>query len=555
MRGIRKIFTAAGVILLVLILFLGIVIWQHEFIIRELLSYRISQVINNQPNSLYQYSFERLNINVWKGNFELDNFTIQPRLQKLDSLKITGGANKTIIHGRIDRFLVSNLRVFKFIRSGKLQIDSIQLKNAEVILYADQESKSQKDTASSIVIDIFNTGLKEVRVLNMSLNNFRFSLNKVSPDTMHTLTLERVDIEVKEFYTDPSILTREKGYDIAWLNFSVKGLQTMAVNNYQIKTGAIYFDSGKNLLGIDTLSMVPSAGKMKTDDYFFLETRGIRIYNLDYKELIRRGRIKLGKLLIIEPFFKFNKPPPKMKKDKLRLLPAATFRKIPFPLSVDTILVRNGRFVFFKEGFKEPKINLTATRLNLDAFHFTTYPKGPGRNAVFNVSGTTRFMDEAPLKIKFAFPLERPCDPFTSEGHMGGLDARTLNRIIKNTIGVKIISGKIHSMDFDFSANDTLSRGKLRLAYTGMKIKVLKLDKDDFTQSEEKNFLSFTANLAVNTNNDPAKSSFHEGTIYRVRNPRKTFLDYSLESVITGVLTSLVPRSKSVMINKQNKTK
>jgi hypothetical protein len=306
------------------------------------------------------------------------------------------------------------------------------------------------------------------------------------------------------------------------------------------------------IIGIE---MNPDPDKIQSENYLHLKKSDLLLSGWDYKALLTNKEVRINRFEITGPEFSFVKPFEKIKKIVTRVLPATTFRSIPLLLSIDTLQIRTGVFEYIKHEYQEPKIHLLATHISLDGLYFCTDPEKMDKPKTFYITGSTRFMDAAPLELRFRFPLDSQNNPFHIQGKMRELEATNLNKIIKNVTFVMVKSGYIQSMNFQINANDTLATGNLKMDYTNMKLQAVKVNEDDFTQTQNRGFMTWVLNTVIKSKNDPAKNSYSEGVIQVSRDTTRTFLDYNLECLMAGLLTCMVPESKTFLGNQKKSKK
>jgi hypothetical protein len=222
-------------------------------------------------------------------------------------------------------------------------------------------------------------------------------------------------------------------------------------------------------------------------------------------------------------------------------------------LFIDTIEIRNGLFDYLKHGYNEPLVKLDVLNLNVDGLNFSSDPELMSEDKTFYVTGSGLFLNEAPLLLKFRFPITDPYNTFYIDAEMDTINAESLNQIVKNSKQFIIKSGTINRMTFNINGNDTLAHGGLHIDYENLKLQAIKVDENDFSKVKRKGFSTFIMNTLAKTKNDPAKSSFKDGVIYLVRNDNWTFLDYSLDAMMTGILTSMVPETKGMIVPKEER--
>ncbi len=138
-----------------------------------------------------------------------------------------------------------------------------------------------------------------------------------------------------------------------------------------------------------------------------------------------------------------------------------------------------------------------------------------------------------PLKGNFKFLLDSKNGDFFANGHTGSFDALKMNQVSIPMALIKINSGKINSIDFHLQGNNTSARGKFLMNYDGMKVDVLKRDKDT-KKIKKRGLLSLAANMVVNNNNSGSSVTPEYG-----RDIYKSFFNLVWKTIFTGMKQTL----------------
>ncbi len=138
--------------------------------------------------------------------------------------------------------------------------------------------------------------------------------------------------------------------------------------------------------------------------------------------------------------------------------------------------------------------------------------------------------------------LNDPENSFTVNGTLRDFDAETLNPFLEKAAFIYVTSGHINYMNFSFSADNTMSRGNLTMAYNGLDIAVKNKHTDDTTAMKEK-LLSVIVNMEVINSNPMPGEKMRLGTIEYKRDPQKFLFGYCARSIMSGIKSSLVRAS------------
>jgi hypothetical protein len=137
------------------------------------------------------------------------------------------------------------------------------------------------------------------------------------------------------------------------------------------------------------------------------------------------------------------------------------------------------------------------------------------------------------LKARFAFPLN-PRNLYYAEGTLDNLDLTQLNPTLENLAKVRIASGTMNSMHFNFDYSDDVSNGSVMMLYENLKMMALK----EKEQVEEKHGLkSFILNVLFARKNkkDEVRTAKRDGTINFERDKKRSIFNYWWKSLATGI--------------------
>ena len=209
------------------------------------------------------------------------------------------------------------------------------------------------------------------------------------------------------------------------------------------------------------------------------------------------------------------------------VLPVRSLRQLPYRLQIDSVRISQS-FVSYEE-FPE-KGNATGKIFfnNLEA-------------SIHNVSNdsmqdahmkiTSRFMNAGDLRASFMFPLTAK-KPYTVNGSLTKFSMPEINSILVPVGNVKVESGMMNEMKFQFRYNDYKSEGELEVNYTDLK--VLSLRKDQ--QKSTNKFISFLLQAFVKKDvNKRDAMDKRIGEIQWERDTQKGILNYWWKSVLSGV--------------------
>jgi hypothetical protein len=148
-------------------------------------------------------------------------------------------------------------------------------------------------------------------------------------------------------------------------------------------------------------------------------------------------------------------------------------------------------------------------------------------------------MDTARITLRFKGRIFDSQSTFSLQGSLSGMEVGALNPILENNAFIFVESGKIDEMNFSLTANNTKATGSINLLYHDLNIKVKNRETDEITGLKEQ-LISFFANMVVINENPKPGKEVRVGIIDFERDPEKFIFNYWVQSILTGVKSTLL---------------
>jgi hypothetical protein len=147
-------------------------------------------------------------------------------------------------------------------------------------------------------------------------------------------------------------------------------------------------------------------------------------------------------------------------------------------------------------------------------------------------------MGKGKINILFKGRIFDNQNTFLLNGTLSDLEVHELNPILEKNAFIYITSGKIDTLNFSFTANNTKSTGKMIMLYNGLDIAVKNKQTDDTIAIREK-IISLIANRQVMDSNPIPGEDVREGIIDYERDPERFLFSYCFNSILSGIKSSL----------------
>jgi hypothetical protein len=149
-------------------------------------------------------------------------------------------------------------------------------------------------------------------------------------------------------------------------------------------------------------------------------------------------------------------------------------------------------------------------------------------------------MNKALIKATFLLPIKKDLQ-YHAEGSVGGMSFFPLNPTLENLAFIRVESGKLNSMHFNFDYNDRSSNGKLTINYEDLKITGLKKEKSG-GDNDLKTFLINT--VIKNDKNQDMPPEKRTGAISFERDRKRQIFNFWWKSLFSGITASVLNAEK-----------
>jgi len=443
------------------------------------------------------------------------------RLLDAEKLTLNGINTNEIVKNKnivVDTILCNHITLYE------LPVDN--LKTASVKPSIDNDS-----TGFSNVYGVYMKHLHFPKVTFVPFSKSNYSVGNISI----TVNDVRAD-EVRKLETHPMNFTKEA--EVAVDRFSLQSKD----GKYNYHLNNMWINSLQKKLKISSLTVVPFASEKVFADKFHFQTdryevklSGILLKNIDMNSLLDK-RLEASELIINNANGKISRDlhKPLEKTSNVGNYLSQLLLKLDQPIHISKATVNNAFIQYRENEVVSDSIGVVIfSNSTFDISNITNIPSAIQKNNELNLSFDTKVFGSIPLQGNFKFILNSNNGNFIVNGHTPGFDLTMLNRISVPMALIKINSGKINSIDFHFTGNNTSAKGKFIMKYEDLKVDVLKRDKN--TKAVKKRGLaSLAANLVVQ-NKNPGSSGLRIMNPEFQRNIYKSFFNLVWKTIFTGM--------------------
>jgi hypothetical protein len=343
--------------------------------------------------------------------------------------------------------------------------------------------------------------------------------------------------------------------------FNITSLNTDSVNielpkeYYALSMKEMRLNFAHGVLDIDTIRILPRLGKIaygrkmkKEADRIegiipYLNMYGLTLYKEDSVAVhVKKMTIQLFLKVFRDKRLPFKNP--------YRPLPAEAIEMIPIGMNIDSLIV-NKSYVEYEEFAEEAD---SSGRIFFDDLYasITNIHNIKGKsNEKIDLKATCLLFGQGKLKVHADVPLDKT-KRARVKGTLQDFDFDKMNSILEPQARIRVESGRLHNMNFEFGYNNEYSSGILQMRYNNLKMTSFRTDEkidkkikkrkrrkdaEEATEDVEKAPVkTFVLNAFILKSN-PDKQAIEErsGEISFHRDKRRSMFNYWAKSMLSGL--------------------
>ena len=482
-----------------------------------------------------------------KVQYSLLEISLLSRSATLSDLKWTGTKNgDTSQIGSAAELYVGGLDLISYFFGDKqVELKKIEVKGLSLKNYA-----PENDTSSGKAFkpsDLLGDQLQAVRIKSLSVRNSE--IQWFNQEGTKLAKVHGIDLSIREISLDSASAAKNNGW------FSTESMQMQAEGTmllmgkklHKLKTGKIRISSETAAIEIDSVAIVPLYAKNELAKFYGYQTNWISagisrivLSDFDLDRLIYHSELTASRADIEGFDYKaFREKAYAYHPDRQTVLPHLAFQDLVMPVSIDTLIAKNARFLY-EEHVPPANQNGEVFFSNVDIYisNFSnTTEKGIKMHATADLFG------KAKLTADFSFPMDQPSGIHYVKGNLAPVDLQLFNQAFEPLAFFYIKSGQLKQLDFNFQADSKSSIGDILFQYENLKIKLL--DKENLEKSGFlKDIGSFLANKVVlhtsNTANGLEEKEDKAKEISFERDTRKSIFNYWWKSLFSGMKNTVM---------------
>lgn len=508
----------------------------HHLIVTEL----NNQVIAT-TDSAYTLKIKHLETNLFLMSVILSDLELQPA----DTVSF----EKPRYYLSSDKVTLSRFSLWNLLRKNNFELQQLRIENPVFKIFQGSQSKI-KNTDSLQTFSLYKVIeplFQQLSINTIVIDNADVSIINATSNKEVVFKSNRNNIYIKAFRIDKESENSGRNFqaDSFMVNFQNISYQ-LANGLYTIEGSAIHASYTDSLLTIDNARVIPNYTKSDFDeaagyqtDRLSISSTKIGLYGFHLKSFIEANYLIADKLTVDEMNLHVYRDKNIPRKEKPIKSIQFQIKSIPFFVAINEMNLVNSRITYeeMAEGKKQAgKIIFSHVNASLSGITNDSMPLSQNSKLYVHVTG--KFMETGSVDVSYVFPMNTNETVFACRGKITGLQLPDINQMLEPNANIKIESGKVDLLSFDFNANEQHATGQLIFTYHDLSVKIQNKTKHGFAFKED--MFSFLANTFVIKKDNPSgKHDVRKGRIVYERNPNRFIFNYTWKALLSGIKPSI----------------
>ncbi len=444
------------------------------------------------------------------------------------------------------------------ISPGKTQISNASISTSDItIMKPKGEVLGVKDGRVEVEIsDILfakNNGVPEWRV----------RLDRLSLDNPNTFTFKNnSSLSIKQASAGNVILGSDYVNNFGRLLKNNVSAWLRTTNGHYIDSNTTlnwynaHYDYVAHTLKLDSFYYRPTpsldsfiASHPFQDDYKTFKTGAITFHGFDVDQYEKDSALVARSIDIENPLITIyrDKAPPFLS-GIIKPLPVDMFKKIAFPIQIDRVNIIEG-FLSYTEKHPKSRAEGTVTLTHMNGYLQHLRNRNLKETDSLGISLSAFLLDSAFLQLRVRESYIDSLGSFLMTLRLTPTTLAFLNPLLGPMSNIKIVSGVIDSFHIRAIGRDDIAYGEMNMYYHDLKIRLIK--KGD---PEKTSFGGKIASWIVNAFIIKKKNNGKMGLVYFERLRDRSFFNYLVKIVFSGMTTSIGAKSNRKVMKKYKRT-
>jgi len=507
---------------------------------------KLETVVREKSNGLYKIKYDSLRMDEINGYLSISDMNFSYDSTRYRELTKAGKEPSILLDIHIPEISVSGVKTPRALIGKEIVGRKLEIKNPVIhIIYTGSGPDPSQAVAPKAIYEqiLGNLDLIQADSILISGAQIHTSNRKTKRPGMQLqdvfITLVNVKVDSSSNADTSLILFAKEAHiscgKLAW---------SSPDNLYNYSAASISVNSVSRQLLLKNFRMAPTINEEAfvnslptQDDRFDFSVSDVRVQSINLQQLLEE-KIIADHIIFPSPSLKIYRDLaiPRDKKNRVGAYPHQLMQTIPVLFHINKLTVTDG-FIEYKERHAVSRLagKIQYYHVNAAISNFTNDKKAIAVNNIMTVEMSTRFLNQASLKVTGRFYLLHPKGRFDLEGTFGAMDGRLLNPVIECTGLTRIKTGKINGAWFSLQGEDYNIDGSVKILYEDLKVAALEKDLGS-AQLDKKSFSSFLVNIKIKNSNPSGNDDPRVAQVHLDRNTNASFFNFAWKSVFQGLM-------------------
>jgi hypothetical protein len=531
--------------ILLIILTIGFFIWRNYKY--QLVNKKLDNLVTGKSKGLYQISYQHLVIDEALGNISAEDVELTPDSLMYQKLIEQKTAPESLFYIRIPKLIISGVKTPKALLNKEISAHIIRIQNAVIEIRMGKSKNEKQSDFKSI----------------LASEQYRQLLGKLNSITADSVVLENARLTLVD-NESKNIRCKAQGLSIRFAGISIDSvtqndssrmlfsndqaihcnqLEVPAKNNvYDFKISGLDYNSQTGHLHSEEIRLIPLLSETAfANAYKYAKDRlNITINSMDIMHINRqallRQRFVADSLILTNASFRIfrDKSIPHDSVDRTRDYPQEAIMRLSLPLFIGKLILRDSYIEYKEKNEKSDSSGKVAFfHLYASIKNITNMRDSILRNNQMRLHFESSFLNAAPFTANINMRLNDREGKFQLDAKLGGIDAVTLNPLLRPMALAELKKGKITGLQYHLDATNTRGKGKLLIKYNDLGIKLLK--KDEEKNKYKTKFLSTLAAGVILKESNPQDNKMRVGDIDYPRDIHRSIFNLMWKSLFSGI--------------------
>ncbi len=510
----------------------------HIFITRylpPLVKKRLSEIIVNGSDSLYQFEVGKFDLSFWGGSVRFSDLHIKIDsnvYKRMEGTKKLPPMTSEIV---LQKGRINGIGLRSLIFSKKIDIREIVFDSADVSIARHFKASDEQPDYGEPLWKLIRPRIKSIHIAAIYCADLKMKYRNIVSAAAFKWEFEKSNILLSDIRVDSA-----STYDSSRLMFAknivfnadkIKLKTTDGL--YSLQAGSVMYASASQLMEIKQFEFVPAVSEQQLEQHYGFQhesykirTPFMRLTNFKLPQWVTYNRLQTDTVELASPSIAIYldrnvRPNPYSKKGGY---PQQLLQKLPFLLQVKRLKATDALVAYTEKSNVTNLPGKVSFNVSGVIDNITNDPVALQRSAecVADIRGTA--MNKGSLNTVFRFNLNDRKGAFSVKATITHLDEKELKPVFTAMTAVEMQSFNMQRLDYSMTGNEDAGTGDLSMKYGDMDILINKVGADK--TFDRKGFLSFLANRLVIYKENPMNGEERKASSIRVeRDATRSFFN------------------------------